>query len=179
MNEIKKYLENNKDLKRFTNEKTSIAYIDKNYETLNQKNQITKAIIKWRDLHGLKNELLPEYLSKNVKEYTGGLKNKYENEPNEIPSLEEYKKYVEELYEKKEWKKYVINRLIGAFQVRNKDLDLTVTRDKNEIDDKTNWLLVENNKKSAKITYIRNDYKTKDTYGTKTDKMTLPVGHEL
>lgn len=181
LNEVKKYLNNgNKTLVKFNNEKNMVKYIDKNYATLNQKNQITKSVIKWRQLAGKQSDVLSEYLTKNVAEYTGKLQNKYETEESKLPSIEEYKKYVDELYEKKEWKKYVINRLIGAFQVRNKDLDLTITKNKNEIDDERNWLLVEKMKQSAyKVTYIRNDYKTKDVYGQKVDRINLSVGHKM
>jgi hypothetical protein len=58
---------------------------------------------------------------------------------------------------------YVINYLLYNYGVRNKDLDVIITHDKNAINSDENFLLVGN--KSVK--WIINDYKTKANYGTK------------
>jgi hypothetical protein len=62
---------------------------------------------------------------------------------------------------------YIINYLIIHFNTRNKDLDLKLINKKSDINDKENFLYI--NKKTKKITYIRNDYKTAKTYGEKTN----------
>jgi hypothetical protein len=168
-NEIKKYIAKTNDdtLERFKDEDKIMDYIETNYETFNQKNQMTKAVINFRKLNDKSSDLLSEYLSNNVLKYSATLQEKNKKPSNDIlPDIEEYKKFVEDLYEKKEWVKYAINRLITLFQVRNLDLNLTITTDEKEVDDKTNWLLL----KDDGITFIRNDYKTKGKYGTKINK---------
>jgi hypothetical protein len=57
--------------------------------------------------------------------------------------------------------KYVINYLLLNFQVRNEDLDVIITTDKKQLNDVDNFIYV----KQATADYIRNKYKTVDTYG--------------
>lgn len=174
LNECKKYLKDEDDLSRWNKEEIMIAYIEAHYDTLNRRNQMAKAVIKWRLLHGLKSEKLSDYLSKNVAGYTSSLNTKYETEDSDLPTIKEHEAYVNDLFEKKKYKEYIINRLIEKYQVRNMDLDLTVTRDKNEVDDKHNWLVIGRKNKSAYvITYLRNNYKTSNTYGAKKNILVL------
>ena len=60
---------------------------------------------------------------------------------------------------------YIVNYLIIHFNTRNKDLDLKIINKKSDINDEDNFLYI--NKKTKKITYIRNSYKTAKTYGKK------------
>ena len=62
---------------------------------------------------------------------------------------------------------YIINYLIIHFNTRNKDLNLIVVNKKSDINDKDNFLYI--NKKTKKVIFIRNDYKTAKTYGEKTN----------
>jgi hypothetical protein len=180
LNEIKKYLKGEDDLEKFKKENVIIGYIEAHYETLNQKNQMTKAVIKWRELNGMKSLVLSKYLSKNVAGYTSSLNTKYETEDNNLPTVKEHETFVNELFEKKKYREYIINRLIEKFQVRNIDLDLTITRNKSDLDDKQNWLLIGKKQKSAfLITYLRNDYKTSDTYGAKKNIIRLGENTKL
>lgn len=64
---------------------------------------------------------------------------------------------------------YIINYLIIHFNTRNKDLDVKIVNKKTDINDKENFLYI--NKKTKKVTYIRNDYKTAKTYGAKTNEI--------
>jgi len=180
-NEAKKYLTDNDDLERFKKENVIVAYIEAHYETLNQKNQMAKAVIKWRELNGMKSLVLSKYLSKNVAGYTTSLNTKYETEDNNLPTLQEHNKYVESLFEKKKYREYIINKLIEKYQVRNIDLDLTITRNKSDLDDKQkNWLLIGRKNKSAyMVTYIRNNYKTANTYGVKKNILRLSENTKL
>ena len=179
LNETKKYLKDNDNLERFKKEELMVAYIEAHYETLNQKNQMAKTVIKWRVLNGLKNEYLSEYLTKNVAEYNGSLTKKYETEDNSLPSLEEYNTFVNGLFDKKQYKDFIINKLIQMFQVRNMDLDLTITDKPKEVDTDHNWLFVKENKVSATVTFIRHNYKTKETYGSQEHKMKLKLTDPL
>jgi len=179
-NEVKKYLKENKNLNRFEDEEGMKKYIEEHYKTLNQQNQMAKTAIKWRQLNGLTTEILSEFLSKNVRDYTSGLNTKYETEDSGLPTIKEHDTYVNDLFKKKKYREYVINKLIEKYQVRNKDLDLTVTRDKNDIDDKQNWLLIGKKTKSAyMVTYVRNNYKTANTYGVKKNILRLGENTKL
>lgn len=180
LNEANKYLlDDEDDLDRWNEEKMMVAYIEAHRDTLSRRNELAKAVIKWRQLHGLTSELLSKYLTENVAKYKSSLTKKYEGTDSGLPSLESYNEFVDGLFEKKHWKSYIINRLIQLYQVRNMDLDLTVTSDKKAIDTATNWLLVKTNKASATVTYIRNNYKTAGTYGAKEHTMKLKLTDPL
>lgn len=179
LGEAKKYLKDNDDLERFRKEDLMLAYIEAHYETLNQKNQMTKTVIKWRILNGLKNEYLSDYLTKNVAEYNASLTKKYETKDNSLPSLEEYNTFVNGLFDKKKYKDFIINKLIQMFQVRNLDLDLTITDKPKEVDTDHNWLVVKQNKVSATVSFVRNNYKTKKTYGSQEHEMKLKLTDPL
>jgi hypothetical protein len=71
--------------------------------------------------------------------------------------------FMNEAYANQEWKKYVINYLLLTFQTRNEDLDLMITTNGKATDGQHNWIVL----KKASCTYIRNHYKTVDTYGPK------------
>ena len=71
--------------------------------------------------------------------------------------------FMNEAYANQEWKKFVINYLLLTFQTRNEDLDLMITKNGKATDGQHNWIVL----KKASCTYIRNHYKTVDTYGPK------------
>ena len=71
--------------------------------------------------------------------------------------------FMNEAYANQEWKKYVVNYLLLTFQTRNEDLDLMITKNGKATDGQHNWIVL----KKASCTYIRNHYKTIDTYGPK------------
>lgn len=80
-----------------------------------------------------------------------------------LPSFEEMKAWIDTLYDKGEYKKFVINWLLFNFGVRNMDLDCNVAFDGKRLDKKHNWL----NIKVGSVDYVRNKYKTFKTYGQK------------
>lgn len=162
MNEVKKYLENNKNLSRFETEKEIGMYVDKNFKKTSQKLALLNAVMKWRELHKLSNDTLRPYLVELNKENRKKIEDRNDSGEISLPDLDKYKTYVAELYDKKEYRKYIINKLLLLFNVRNLDLDLTIVDDEGEIDDKNNWLVYGD----KFITYIRNKYKTVDTYGS-------------
>ena len=78
-------------------------------------------------------------------------------------TLKKLTAFMNEAYANKEWVKFVVNYLLLTFQTRNEDLDLTITTNSKATDDQHNWIVL----KKASCTYIRNNYKTVDTYGPK------------
>ena len=93
-----------------------------------------------------------------------------------LPSYETYANYIDELYKAKEWKSYIVNFLLFKYGVRNLDLDLIITRDKsvvskiNNKDSQINYLYITPSNKY--ISWIRNKYKTVNSYGRKTISIT-------
>jgi hypothetical protein len=65
-------------------------------------------------------------------------------------------------------REYIIKCLLVIYNTRNQDLIATIKKNNkrlNEIDNEKNYLILNDNN----IFYIRNNYKTSDTYGTKSD----------
>ena len=56
---------------------------------------------------------------------------------------------------------YIINYILLYYCTRNRDLNLTIAEYSGEIPDTANWLLIHEDK----IIFVRNDYKTYNTYG--------------
>ena len=56
---------------------------------------------------------------------------------------------------------YIINYILLHFCVRNRDLNVTIDELKDEIPNEGNWLLIA----ADKVIFVRNDYKTHNTYG--------------
>ena len=56
---------------------------------------------------------------------------------------------------------YIINYILLHYCTRNRDLNLTIAEYSGEIPKEGNWLLIDKNK----VIFVRNDYKTYNTYG--------------
>jgi hypothetical protein len=86
-----------------------------------------------------------------------------------LPSYADLVEYTERLFDTGDHIGYVINFLLLNYNVRNLDLDFKILTKLNEAtDEQTNYMVIMPNK----VMYIRNRYKTKDTYGSKTHKIT-------
>ena len=81
-----------------------------------------------------------------------------------LPTMGEIHAYTESLRVSKQPTKYIINYLLSTFGVRNVDVDVYITNDKDLANTgPDNYLLVMFNQ----IKFIRNKYKTHSTYGKK------------
>ena len=88
------------------------------------------------------------------------------NETLVLPTLNDLEEYLEYLYANNQWTDYIINYLLLEYQVRNKDVNFTITTRKKDMTDKNKnyiWLDV----RQKKAVYVRRDYKTEKTYGEK------------
>ena len=86
-----------------------------------------------------------------------------------LPDYSDIVEYTERLFDTGDHTGFVINFLLLNYNVRNLDLDFKIVTKLNEApDDQTNYMVIMPNK----VMYIRNRYKTKETYGTKTHKIT-------
>ena len=81
-----------------------------------------------------------------------------------LPTID-FKKMLNGYYRDKQYKNFVILYLLLNYNTRNQDLVLRVVKDETELNQKENFLLI----REKDVVYIRNDYKTKDRYGTKRD----------
>jgi len=127
---------------------------------------LLKTISKFRKINGLPNDKIL-LLMKNTNDI---LAQKYKErnvkikQDNSLPTYEHMVDELNKLYKEGEWKKYIINYLLLYINVRNRDLDLKIVRNKSDAnDDNTNYIVI---KKSSAL-FIRNVYKTSKTYGKK------------
>jgi len=75
---------------------------------------------------------------------------------------------------------YLINYLMKEFAVRNQDVDLFITADEDQLQDKNrNYILI----KKGQLDYVRNVYKTVGAYGVKThiikDKFVIELANKM
>ena len=111
-------------------------------------------MIKFRDRNKVK-------LQENVKESNKYLSN--------LPTLKDLEEFTEHLYDNKEYLDYAINYLLLEYNVRNADLALEIVTVKRDANDKSkNYLWFT----PKKVVFIRNNYKTSDTYGKKEHTIT-------
>jgi hypothetical protein len=137
----------------------------------NQKQALINIGILIRRLYKLsttKLEALREKLKGNLKE---DVKEKNAVLKDTLPSYSELVEYTDYLWEKMEWKDYIINYLLINYQVRNQDLVFDIV-DKKRLtkDTDKNYMWIT----PKKVVYTRNVYKTASTYGKKTDTITDP-----
>ena len=76
----------------------------------------------------------------------------------DLPEYKDVKKYIDGLT----GVKYIVNYLIFTYGVRNKDVNVFITNRKlaKNIDDENNYLIIKN----KEIEWVRNDYKTVQSY---------------
>lgn len=81
-----------------------------------------------------------------------------------LPTIKDIKDHMNNLYEKGDYRSYVILYLMTQFQVRNMDMIANVVGSKRDTNKTDNWFV----STSSQVTWIRNKYKTCSVYGTKT-----------
>ena len=81
----------------------------------------------------------------------------------ELPTMSQLQQFNLENYKNKRFRAFIINYLLLNFGVRNKDLNLTITRNSKNLYKTKNYLVVRKNT----LNYIRQDYKTVKVYNSK------------
>jgi hypothetical protein len=90
-----------------------------------------------------------------------------------LPSYKTLVEYTNKLYDKNKFTEYVVNYLLINYFVRNQDLLFEIVpRKKDAIDKNMNYMWLP--KHGKKCEYVRNNYKTAETYGKKTIVITDP-----
>lgn len=133
------------------------------------KAQVLKAIVALRKSKGKSyDRLIDLYDTVNREAHNRAVENK-EEANNDLPTFTEYNQRVNALYDTNDPEKirqYLINKLIISSNCRNRDLVAKIIRTKREYEHMSpdkNYLYVNRNR----VEFIRNDYKTANTYGRK------------
>ena len=143
-------------------EKTLIA-IAEDQPNANSQQAIINTSLLVRRLYELPVERLLKFRDRNKVKLQDHVKeaNKYLSN---LPTLKDLQEFTDHLYDTKEYLDFAINFLLLEYNVRNADLAIELVTKKGNASDKTkNYLWVS----PKKIVYIRNNYKTSDTYGKK------------
>lgn len=146
-----------------TNEKDIIKHIKANYDVGSQRQTITISILKYRGFYELPVPLLREYLQEAHKEALALQAER--TRTLDYPSMEAMKDLLERYYTEMNYKEYCILYLLLNYQTRNMDLVATVVSNKKEMNDTDNYIYLRKND----CIYIRQNYKTKERYGVKTE----------
>ena len=159
-----KALLKNKDISESSQD--SIIKVAQLQKKANSKQALINIGILVRRLYQLNVKTLVDERDRTKNEIVGQVKEKNAEIKDDLPSLDELEEYTDYLYENKKWFEYIINYLLINYQTRNKDLDFTIVGLKRDTKDKEkNFMWLER----GKVTFIRNNYKTSNKYGTKTD----------
>tara|TARA_R110000868_G_scaffold163412_3_gene395627 strand:- start:1164 stop:1994 length:831 start_codon:yes stop_codon:yes gene_type:complete len=87
-----------------------------------------------------------------------------------LMNYETFEEKLNELFDKKKYKAYLLNYLMYIYGLRNLDLNIIICHKKcNDIDPKKNYLIMS----GKKILFIRNVYKTAKKYGPKENILTF------
>jgi len=143
-------------------QKTIINLIE-NEKNKNSQQALLNIAILVKRLYKRKTNLLEEQREVNKKNIIDTVKKT--NDKIVLPSLNDIEEYIDYLYENSQWADYIINYLLINFQVRNEDINFEIISKKGLATDKNKnymWL-----SPKGKIVYIRNRYKTNQTYGKK------------
>ena len=139
-----------------------IQFIKENYNEGSQQKIITSTISKYRHYKGKTTETIRQFLQQTNAEASLLQRQKNDKLRENLPDID-FNNLLNGYYRDKNYKSFVILYLLLNYNTRNKDLVLRVTNDEADINQKENFLLI----REKDIVYIRNDYKTNDTYGMK------------
>ena len=142
------------------------AYIE-TLEKTSQKLDVLNIIITLRNELGMNSDkikLLRDSFRKKRVEDNVAVMNELKDK---LMSLAEYDEKLQDMYDSKEYAKYIVNFLFRHYGVRNKDVNVSVVKLKKNISDR-NYLWI----KPKSVIYLRKDYKTKSSYGEKTYEIT-------
>ena len=141
-----------------------IQFIKENYREGSPQKMISTTLSKFRHYRGKPVDAIREFLRKANADSRLLQQQKNDVLKETLPTID-FKKMLNGYYRDKQYKNFVILYLLLNYNTRNQDLVLRVVKDETELNQKENFLLI----REKDVVYIRNDYKTKDRYGTKRD----------
>jgi len=150
------------DLKWSENE--IVDFIKENYNEGSERKIISSTISKYRHYKGKPNDLIRDFLRQANAEASLLQRQKNDKLKETLPSVD-FNKLLNGYYRDKQYKNFVILYLLMNYNTRNKDLVVKVVNDESDINPNENFLFI----RDKDVIYIRNDYKTKNRYGSKRD----------
>lgn len=164
-NRLRKFFD--KDINEISN-KDLIEHISAQ-DSSNTKNGFITVAIQVKRMNGKDIVDLTDYRETQKVSLSTEIKKKNSALQEILPDYSDLVEYTERLFDTGDHIGFVINYLLLNYNVRNLDLDFKILTKLNEAtDEQTNYMII----MPSKIIYIRNRYKTKETYGTKTHKIT-------
>ena len=138
-----------------------IEQIDECCDTTSKKMSMASTISKFLKFKELPNEDVQAYIKSSLEQFK---KEKLQKTAELVlPTLDDIKKEMNKLYEKEDWRSYVLLFLMVQYQCRNMDLIAKVVQSKRDTNDEDNWFVAT----ASQVVWIRNKYKTSKIYGTK------------
>jgi hypothetical protein len=164
-NRLRKFFD--KDINEISN-KDLIEHIS-TQDSSNTKNGFITVAIQVKRMNGKDIVDLTDYRETQKVSLSTEIKKKNAALQEILPDYSDLVEYTERLFDTGDHIGFVINYLLLNYNVRNLDLDFKILTKLNEAtDEQTNYMII----MPSKVMYIRNRYKTKETYGTKTHKIT-------
>ena len=162
--------EHSRNLNKFKNlggllkwsEEKTIDFIKENYANGSPQKSITSTLSKYRHYRGKSTETIRQFLSEANADASLLQRQKNDKLRENLPDID-FKQLLNTYYRNKQYKNFVILYLLLNYNTRNKDLVLRVVNNEDDINPNENFLFI----RDKDVVYIRNDYKTNDTYGTK------------
>ena len=148
---------------KWSEEKT-VDFIKEHYNVGSERKIISSTISKYRHYKGKSTETIRDFLRQANAEASLLQREKNLILKETLPSVD-FKQMLNTYYRDKQYKNFVILFLLMNYNTRNKDLVLRVTNDQADLNPNENFIFI----RDKDVIYIRNDYKTKDTYGMKQD----------
>jgi len=134
--------------------------------SLSQKLTISSTLSKFLKFRQIPNDVVVEYIF----EINNELKKEYKKRNKSSTYQYTKKDLINELnkfYTDNKPKHYIVSYLLIKFNVRNADLNLQIVRHKKFTNKENNFLVIRKNS----IMFIRNKFKTKDSYGVKKNEI--------
>ena len=162
--------EHNRNLFKFKNlggnlkadENEIIQFIKENYREGSPQKMISTTLSKFRHYRGKPVDAIRGFLRKANADSRLLQQQKNLILKETLPSVD-FKQMLSKYYKDKDYKSFVILYLLTNYNTRNQDLVLRVVKNESDLNEKENFLFI----REKDVVYIRNDYKTKDKYGTK------------
>ena len=145
-------------------EQKTITFIKENYANGSSQKSITSTLSKYRHYKGKPVDAIRQFLQQTNADSALLQRQKNDKLRENLPDID-FKQMLSKYYKDKDYKNFVILYLLLNYNTRNKDLVARVVNNEADINQKENFLFI----REKDVVYIRNDYKTNDTYGMKQD----------
>jgi hypothetical protein len=175
-NGLKKFLVLFKPKDLLKSQESILNNLEKFKDNNNTKILVLKSIMIYRKaLSTKKKPLVNDILSKEINNINtnivSGLQEKKKDDNDGLPSLKEIEEKTEKYYDDKKYREYVIMRLMTSCVCRNMDLNAEIINEDEKQDENKNYIVIHKKNKKNKdnhIEFIRNNYKTKKSFGSQT-----------